>query len=81
MWQLEGEQEHKELLKFSLTPSTIANTAALIVIDFSQPWNLVTSLQRWLHILENRIVDVMKSLPPETASDLKKYGMNILRTQ
>jgi len=73
VWQLEGEEEHKDLLKFCLNPSTIANSMILIVLDFSQPWNLVISLKRWLKIVEEHVSELIKQLPSGTIEDLKNY--------
>jgi dynein light intermediate chain 1 len=73
LWQLEGEEEHKDLLKFALNPSTIQNAMIGIVLDFSQPWNLVASLNRWLQIIEGYLKGVFKQLPNGVEEELKNY--------
>ncbi|EGG17761.1 dynein light intermediate chain [Cavenderia fasciculata] len=60
-WTLEGETEHNELLKFALNSDNIANSMVVITLDFSQPWNIVDSLKRWLHILEEHIKTIATS--------------------
>lgn len=52
VWQMEGEPELKELLKFGLNPDSIANCVVVISLDFSQPWNLIESLNKWLAVLQ-----------------------------
>ncbi|EFA84960.1 dynein light intermediate chain [Heterostelium album PN500] len=60
-WTLEGETSHNDLLKFALTANNIAQSMIVIALDFSQPWNIVDSLKKWLAILETHI----KSITPQ----------------
>lgn len=71
VWQLEGEVELKDLLKFALNPNTINNFLALITLDFSQPWNLIESLNKWLTVLQKHISSVSIQLPPGAYNELK----------
>ena len=76
-WQLEGETKHNDLLQFAVNERTISNSLVLILLDFSQPWNLVNSLNRWLGIVENHIKSVTNLLTPEKVSELTNYRMYI----
>lgn len=71
VWQMEGEPELKELLKFGLNPSSIANCVVVISLDFSQPWNLIESLNKWLAVLQKHISSVSLQLPPGAYNELK----------
>jgi len=71
VWQLEGEPEHKDLLKFALNPTTIGNSVVMIALDFTQPWNLIETLNKWLGILQKHISSVSIQLPPGGHQELK----------
>ncbi|GAM23489.1 hypothetical protein SAMD00019534_066640 [Acytostelium subglobosum LB1] len=60
-WTLEGETAHHDLLKFALTPDNIAHSMIVITLDFSQPWNIVDSLKKWLGIVESHIKSIGSS--------------------
>jgi dynein light intermediate chain 1 len=55
VWQLEGEISHCDLLQYALNEHNIQNAAVIITVDFSQPWNIVESLRRWLNILSKHV--------------------------
>ncbi|KAK5582137.1 hypothetical protein RB653_003720 [Dictyostelium firmibasis] len=59
-WSLEGEASQNDLLKFSINKENIKNCMVIITLDFSQPWNLVESLKKWLGILEEHIKSIFK---------------------
>jgi len=71
LWQMEGEPELKELLKFGLNPNSISNCVVVIALDFSQPWNLIESLNKWLAILQKHLSTVSLQLPPGAYNELK----------
>jgi len=74
IWQPEGDVEYKSLLKFGLNESTFSNALVIIALDFTQPWNLVDSLKRWLSILENHLItNVYPKLPSGLLEELKNY--------
>jgi len=60
IWTLEGDVGHAPLVDFALNEKNIANSVVLVVLDFSQPWLLVESLEKWLKVLENHI-EVLKT--------------------
>jgi len=51
---------HAPLVDFALNEKNISNSVVLVVLDFSQPWLLVESLEKWLKVLENHI-EVLKT--------------------
>ena len=60
IWTLEGDVGHAPLLDFALNDKNITKSLAMVVLDFSQPWTLVESLEKWLKVLENHI-EVLKT--------------------
>jgi dynein light intermediate chain 1 len=78
VWQLEGEEEHKPLLQFALNANSILNSLVIITLDFSQPWDLVFSLTRWLKILTSHVESIYKQLDKNVVNELKQYRKNKL---
>ena len=55
IWNLDGVVWHSQLLPFVLQEKNIEDTIAMIVIDLSQPWNTLESLERWTQVLNKHI--------------------------
>ena len=51
VWNLDGVVWHSQLLPFVLNESNICDTIAMIVVDLSQPWGILESLERWIGVL------------------------------
>ncbi|KAF9975450.1 hypothetical protein BGZ73_000903 [Actinomortierella ambigua] len=59
LYQLAGSHKsYHSLLKYSLNADSIADTAVLIVLDWSKPWSFMETLQRWSVILERAVDQV-----------------------
>jgi len=71
LWQVEGEVEYSGLLNFALGKNVIGRSIAVIVLDFSQPWNLVQDLNKWLKVLTTHIESVQKDISPGVLDDLR----------
>lgn len=61
VWMVQ-EQEKADLLKSVLRAEDLEQTCALIVLDFDQPWEMMNALQRWMGVLSEAILDIMKLL-------------------
>ncbi len=55
VWILDGVVWHSSLLPFVLTKSNIAHTTVMIVVDMSQPWGIMESLERWAEVVRKHI--------------------------
>ena len=55
VWILDGVVWHSQLLPFVLTKNTITHTTVMIVVDLSQPWNIMESLERWAEVVRRHI--------------------------
>ena len=55
VWILDGVIWHSQLLPFVLTKSSIDHTMVMIVVDMSQPWGIMDSLERWAEVLRKHI--------------------------
>lgn len=62
VWMLQ-DVEKADLLKAVVKPETLEYTSALIVLDFDQPWEMMNALNRWMSLLSDTILSVMKTLP------------------
>ncbi|KAM9817499.1 cytoplasmic dynein 1 light intermediate chain 2 [Neosynchiropus ocellatus] len=70
VWILDGDLYHKGLLKFAVTPQTIANCLAVFAVDMSRPWTIMESLQKWASVLRDH-VDKLK-IPPEDMREMEQ---------
>jgi dynein light intermediate chain 1 len=73
VWQLEGEPAHKDLLHFAINQNTINNCMVLINLDFSQPWNLVQSLNKWLDLVKKHISLIADKMELDEVEEMKRY--------
>ena len=55
VWILDGVVWHSQLLPFVLKKDTLNHTMVMIVVDLSQPWNVMESLQRWAEVVQKHI--------------------------
>ena len=55
VWILDGVVWHSQLLSFVLTKSNIQDTTVMIVVDISQPWTIMESLERWAEVVRKHI--------------------------
>lgn len=72
IWTLEGDVGHAPLLDFALNEQNLSKSMAIVVLDFSQPWTLVESFEKWLKVLENHIEVLKTKLGPGEFSELQK---------
>ena len=55
VWNLDGVVWHRDLLPFVLQEKTIHDTLVMIVVDLSQPWNVLESLERWTEVVSKHV--------------------------
>ena len=55
VWVLDGVVWHKELLPFVLNEKNVDNSLVMIVVDLTQPWTVVESLERWSEVIYRHI--------------------------
>jgi len=69
VWVTDGHLSHRNLVKFSLKPETLEHTLVLLVVDMSQPWTAMESLDKWTGVIREHL-DSLK-LDPEEQKRLK----------
>lgn len=52
--------EYMPLLKFALSTDTLADSAVIIVLDWTRPWQFLETFQRWIDVLQRRIDEICK---------------------
>ncbi|KAI9482767.1 MAG: dynein light intermediate chain-domain-containing protein [Benjaminiella poitrasii] len=52
--------EYLPLLKFALGTDTLADSAVIIVLDWTHPWKFLETLERWIDVLQHRIDEICK---------------------
>ena len=70
VWILDGVVWHSQLLPFVLTRDTIHHTTVMIVVDLSQPWGIMESLQRWAEVVRKHIQSLR--LPDRELRDMEE---------
>ena len=55
VWILDGVVWHSQLLPFVLRRESLAHTTVMIVVDLSQPWGILESLERWAEVVRKHI--------------------------
>lgn len=71
IWMLQ-DTEKADLLKMVLNEKNLEYTAAVIVLDFDQPWEMVNSLNKWLSLLNETVLGIIRKLPLQEQDELKK---------
>lgn len=64
VWILDGNLYHKGLLKFAVSAQSLPDCLAVFVVDMSQPWTIMESLQKWASVLRDH-VDKLKMVPED----------------
>lgn len=70
VWTLQ-DPEKADLLKMVMKPDYLEYTSALIVLDFDQPWDLMNSLNKWMSILSETVLPLMRQLPIKKQDEIK----------
>ncbi|CAO0801347.1 unnamed protein product [Mucor circinelloides] len=52
--------EYMPLLKFALGADTLADSAVIIVLDWTRPWEFLETFQRWIDVLQHRMDEICK---------------------
>lgn len=63
VYHLAANPEYTPLFQFALTPQNIFDTCIVITLDWQRPWDFLSSLEKWLQLVEQRIVELVASNP------------------
>lgn len=79
IWML---QEHKKsgLLRKVLKPADLQYTVAVILLDLSEPWDLMNSLFKWIEVVRELVFSVLPTLPRQQQEELKDKIKNHVLT-
>jgi len=55
-----------------LNEKNLEYTGAVIVLDFDQPWEMVNSLNKWLSLLNETVLGILRKLPLKEQDELKQ---------
>ncbi len=71
VWILDGDAAcSSPLLKFAIKPDTLENTILILVASMTQPWSLLSTLKKWITLVEEHI-DRLK-LDPTQLQELRE---------
>jgi len=79
VWQLD-DRNHWSLLAKLLSPSDLTNAAFVITVDLSKPWDIVSSLEKWIDVLKQVSEKVMSQSTAELQKDMKKKISQYVQT-
>ena len=79
IWSLRYE-EKADLLPMVLRPEDIEHMCAVIMLDFDQPWEMKRSLEKWMKVLQNAILDLMKNIQLKTQDRLRNKLETLVKT-
>ncbi|PIK43564.1 putative cytoplasmic dynein 1 light intermediate chain 2 isoform X3 [Apostichopus japonicus] len=70
VWILGGEDDYQDLLRYALTAESLEHAFIIIVVDMSQPWNIIDSLEKYTKVLR-RHIDSLR-IPPQKLKELEQ---------
>jgi len=76
VWQLD-DRNHWSLLAKLLSPSDLTNAAFVITVDLSKPWDIVSSLEKWIDVLKQVSEKVASQSTAEQQKDMKKKNLSV----
>lgn len=79
VWQLD-DRAHWSLLAKLLNPGDLTNAAFVITVDLSKPWDIVSSLEKWIDVLKQVSEKVLSPLSAEQQKDMKKKISQYVQT-
>lgn len=79
VWQLD-DRNHWTLLAKLLNPSDLTHAAFVITVDLSKPWDIISSLEKWIEVLKQVSEKVLSQLPPEQQKEMKKNISQYVQT-
>ncbi|KAF8933620.1 hypothetical protein BGZ58_006228 [Dissophora ornata] len=76
LYQIAGSNKsYYALLKYCFNTKTIANSAVMIVLDWSKPWTFMETLLRWVKVLDTAIKQICQEGAVATATWTKGKAM------
>jgi dynein light intermediate chain 1 len=79
VWQLD-DRAHWSLLAKLLTANDLTNAAFVITVDLSKPWDIVSSLEKWIEVLKQVSEKVLSQSSAEHQKDMKKKMSQYVQT-
>ncbi|RDD47242.1 Cytoplasmic dynein 1 light intermediate chain 1 [Trichoplax sp. H2] len=72
VWILHGNAEHKSLLKFAINNDNLRDTAVVLVVDLSRPWEVMSCLTGWTKVLKEHMqsLNIDKNVIEEMKSNI-----------
>jgi dynein light intermediate chain 1 len=71
VWQLD-DRNHWPLLAKLIPEKELSNAVFVITVDLSKPWEVLSSLEKWLEVVKQTTEKISSQLPAEEQASLKK---------
>lgn len=69
----------KETFLTLIKPKDIINCVCLVVVDYSRPWTIQASLQRWTDFIYEIFASLMLKFPFDVQKEIRKKSKKILK--
>ena len=71
-WHVSGYGELKNSFQFILKQDVLSKSLAIVLVDMSEPWTILESLEKWTAML-NAFIDSL-GIDPRKLKDLEEKG-------
>jgi len=78
VWQLD-DRNHWSLLAKLLSPSDLSNASFVVTVDLSKPWDILSSLERWIEVLR-QVSEKVLSQSADQHKEMKKKVSQYVQT-
>jgi dynein light intermediate chain 1 len=79
VWQLD-DGNHWSLLAKLIPAADLANAVFVVTVDLSKPWDVLSSLEKWLDVIKQTTEKIVSQLAPEQQSAMKKKVSHYVQT-
>ncbi|XP_037085323.1 cytoplasmic dynein 1 light intermediate chain 1-like [Pollicipes pollicipes] len=55
VWMLDGDPAHAHLLQYALGPESVANTALMLTVAMTTPWDVLDQLHAWAAVIQDHV--------------------------
>ncbi|KAF0303728.1 Cytoplasmic dynein 1 light intermediate chain 2 [Amphibalanus amphitrite] len=55
VWMLDGDPAHAHLLQYALGPEAVGNTALMLTVAMTTPWDILDQLHAWAGVIQDHL--------------------------
>lgn len=81
IYDLGGDDNNDELVAIPVSPATVSNLVLALIVDLSEPWTVLPTLDKWLPLLRQQSVKALQSLASESDAGARRVEASQARRQ